>query len=138
MNKNKLKIDDIKMSRDKTLKILTCLREGIDPTTGVELSQESVFQKSVVTRALGAACEFFSVQLQTGGPALKKREVDYSKKIQPKMQGQRWFLKEENQLKLELDKKMSISAIALTHQRSCLSIEKRIEKLKEQGNERKK
>ena len=114
------------MDNEKALKIMGCLREGLDPRTGVEIDQDSVFQISIVTRAIYTACDALKAQIKTDLRKQRRREINI--KNRPKMQGQKWLAEEDKILKEELNNNMSIPTIAIAHQQSCVAIEKRIEK----------
>ena len=115
------------MNKETALKIMSCLREGLDPRTGAEIPNDSVFQMSIVTRAIYTACDALKSQIKADARRLKRNE---EKRINmPKMQGQRWLPEEDEVLREEIEKGMSVYEIAVAHQRSLLSIQKRIEKL---------
>ena len=116
-----------KGQKEKALKIMKCLREGLHPLTGEEISNDSVFQLSHVTRALFEACDAIEFQIKAETKREKRREENNKNK--PPKQGQRWFPEEEDILRNELENQMKIIDIAKAHQRSVVSIEKRIEKL---------
>jgi hypothetical protein len=125
------------MNKETALKVMLMLREGHDPTTGDEINlKDSIFQKSIVTRAIYASCEALEDQIKNELKMQKRRE--HREKNKPANQGKKWFPDEDDILKEEVSKKIPVDNIAAAHQRSRLSIEKRIEKhnLEKQRKER--
>ena len=100
-------------------KIIRSLAEGIDPSTGELLPQESVYNRPDVIRALYTILEATAPKPLAPAPAQ-----------QPfRNAGKPWTDIEEEKLTDEYTSGMKISDIALEHGRSYGAIESRLEQL---------
>ena len=95
--------------------IVSALAEGIDPTTGEVLPDNSVYNKGDVVRAL------YTV--------LNHLDKDKSKKYMPSNAGKPWTEIEDDKLRDEYASKIKISDIAKEHGRTYTAIESRLDHL---------
>jgi len=101
--------------------IVRLLAEGVDPLTGEVLSNESVYNKPNVIRALYTVLE--ATAPNTG--ILKPAQT-----LDPKRNaGKPWTELEDDKLRDEFAEKMNISDIAKEHGRTYGAIESRLEHL---------
>ena len=101
------------MDINNARKIIRSLAQGVDPTTGDVLSEESVYNKPDVIRAL------YTVWEET-----------VPKPLDPlRNAGKPWTEQEENMLVDEYKAKMKISDIAKEHGRTYGAMESRLEHL---------
>jgi hypothetical protein len=107
------------MEKETALKIIGCLREGLNPYTGVELPMDSVFQRVETVRALTKAIDIFK-------PIVEKERI---KKSRPANLGKRWTHEEGIRLTEEFNDGKTIKNIALIHARNRGGIEARLIKL---------
>ena len=103
------------MDIDKAKEIVQTLAEGIDPTTGEVLPDNSVCNKGEVVRALYCILNC----LDTTKP---KREL-------PKNAGKTWTKEDDEKLKLCLESGMSKEEICTKFERSVGSISSRLARL---------
>ena len=101
--------------------IVRLLAEGVDPLTGEVLSNESVFNKPDVIRALYTILEVTAPKTEVPKPA---------KTLDPKRNaGKPWTEVEDDKLRDEFAEKMNLSDIAKEHGRTYGAIEGRLEHL---------
>jgi hypothetical protein len=107
------------MQEQRARKILQALVQGINPTTGEELSGETVLQQADVLRALLA-----------GVTALEQVSVRAQRRAQlPGNVGRTWTADEERALVAAHQSGDSLQAIAVKHGRTLRAIEARLERL---------
>jgi len=107
------------MNAKNAQRILSSLVQGVDPISGRELTNESVIQNAEVLRALMA-----------GISALETAEARAKRRAQlPINVGKEWSLDEEQKLRTEFRKAVSIADIANAHGRTIRAIENRLELL---------
>lgn len=104
------------VSKRESIRILTLLVEGIDPSTGESLHSESVLQKADVIRALLAG-----VALLRADDARDSRRSSLPANI-----GRRWTDEEDSKLVEEFQRATPIETIAKEHGRSIRAIETRL------------
>ena len=95
--------------------IIRGLAEGVDPTTGEVLPQESVYNSPEVIRALYTLLEYSN----------KDKVRDPLRNA-----GKQWTDTEDDKLRDEFLSKIEISDIAKEHGRTCGAIESRLEHLR--------
>lgn len=107
------------MESTQALTIVTALADGVDPRTGAILDRDSLFQDSLITRAL-----FLAVQALT-----KQVENDNRKKVLPGNVGKSWTVDEETRLVGQFDAGQSINQLAKDLGRTIGAIRARLAKL---------
>ena len=95
--------------------ILSVLAEGVDPTTGEVLPDDSVYNKGDVVRALYAVLSYL--------------DKGKAKKSIPANAGKPWNEIEDDKLRDEYASKMKISDIAKEHGRTYNAIDSRLDYL---------
>ena len=101
--------------------IIRLLAEGVDPLTGEVLSDESVYNKPDVIRALYTVLEVTTPKTEYPKPAQTR---------DPKRNaGKPWTELEDDKLRDEFAEKIPISDIAKEHGRTYGAIESRLEHL---------
>lgn len=101
--------------------IIRLLAEGVDPLTGEVLSNESVYNKPDVIRALYTVLEVTAPKTEVPKPTQVRA---------PKRNaGKPWTELEDDKLRDEFAEKMQISDIAKEHGRTYGAIESRLEHL---------
>lgn len=101
--------------------IVRLLAEGVDPFTGEVLSNESVYNKPDVIRALYTVLEATTVNAEAPKPA---------QALDPKRNaGKPWTELEDDKLRDEFAEKKKISDIAKEHGRTYKAIESRLDYL---------
>ena len=101
--------------------IVRLLAEGVDPLTGEMLSNESIYNKPDVIRALYTVLEVTAPKTEASKPAQPR---------DPKRNaGKPWTAVEGDKLRDEFEEKMNISDIAKEHGRTYGAIESRLEHL---------
>ena len=104
------------MDTVRAREIIRSLADGIDPTTGEVLSEESVYSKPDVIRALYTILEVTSpTPVQSLDP---RRNA-----------GKPWTELEDDKLREEFAEKMKIADIAKEHGRTYGAIESRLDRL---------
>jgi hypothetical protein len=107
------------MQHQKARQILQALIQGVDPTSGEELTAGTVLQRADVLRAMLA-----------GLAALEQSAVRSARRAQlPANVGRPWTQEEDLQLTHEAQVKDRIEDIAARHGRTQRAIEARMEKL---------
>lgn len=106
------------MEADKALEILTCLADGMDPSSGRKLPAESPYQNIETVRALSAAIA-----------ALRKSLNARSSRPGQGNSGKPWTKDEDAALATNFDNGMNIADLATAHGRSGFAIEARLVKL---------
>lgn len=102
----------------KARQIVRLLAEGVDPLTGEVLSNESVYNKPDVIRALYTVLEATAPKTEVPKPA---------KTLDPKRNaGKPWTELEDDKLRDEFAEKIKISDIAKEHGRTNNAIESRL------------
>jgi hypothetical protein len=101
----------------KTLRIVKALVAGVDPNSGGEIRQDSVFHDAEVIRAL-VVCAATLEEAETR--ALRRSTL-------PSNVGQSWTEEEEEQLRNEFAKGLDVEKIAESHGRTVRAIETRAE-----------
>jgi hypothetical protein len=110
------------MERDKALKILKALADGIDPNTGEQFPAGSTYQYPDTVRALCYAVQTLE------GPA-QPRERSAQQKNQPENAGRPWSEEEDTRLGKEFDAGKTVLELADEFKRSRIAIEARLVKL---------
>ena len=103
------------MDINRAKEIVSALAEGIDPTTGEVMPENSVYNKGDVVRALYAV--------------LKHLDEKPTKMGQHENAGKPWTNIEDKHLKDEFESGTKISEIAKEHGRTYLAIESRLDHL---------
>ena len=106
------------MEVSQALKIIRILADGVDPTTGEVLDDESPYQNPQVIRAL-----FMAVKALEKIEARQKRE-----RTLPANAGMSWSDEEDKQLVSDFKQGVSINDLSRKHQRTKGSIESRLVK----------
>jgi hypothetical protein len=103
------------MDINRAKEIVSALAEGIDPTTGEIMPDNSVYNKGDVVRALYTVLAYL--------------DDNKAKKQQPRNAGKPWTESEDDKLRDEFDSMMKISDIAKEHGRTYKAIESRLDYL---------
>ena len=103
------------MDINKAKEIISTLADGVDPTTGEIMPENSVYNRGDVVRALYAVLNYL--------------DENKDKKQLPKNAGKPWTEGEDNKLRDEFNARMKISEIAKEHGRTYLAIESRLDHL---------
>lgn len=103
------------MDINKAKEIVSALAEGIDPTTGEVMPDNSVYNKGDVVRALYTVLDYLD-------------EKKPKQKL-PRNAGKPWTKSEDDKLRDEFDSMMKVSAIAKEHGRTYKAIESRLDYL---------
>ncbi len=103
----------------KSLQIMRCLADGIDPRTGEVFAEDSPYQNADVVRALFTAIE-----------ALEKSEQkEKREQILPENAGKPWDKAEDEQLCRSFDSGAPLKELSQQHGRTRGAIQSRLEKL---------
>ena len=111
------------MERDKALKVLKALADGIDPGTGEQFPIGSAYQYPDTVRAL-----YYAVQVLEGAAPPRERRAQ-QKKNQPENAGRPWSEEEDARLALGFDAGKTVLELADEFKRSRIAIEARLVKL---------
>ena len=103
------------MDINKAKEIVSALAEGIDPTTGEVMPDNSVYNKGDVVRALYTVLDYLN-------------EKNPKQKL-PRNAGKPWTEREDDKLRDEFDSMMKVSTIAKEHGRTYKAIESRLDYL---------
>jgi len=103
----------------EALRIVQSLADGLDPTSGKPIDEDSVFQGGNVVRALYVAVKALE--------RLEQRERRDSHL--PAQAGKAWTVEEDEKLCEEFDSGLSVSELAEKHNRSSGAIRSRLQKL---------
>ena len=119
------------MEKSETLHILRTLASGIDPQTGVEIPLNSPYRHIKTTRALLTAVKELEGQQKSYTPEeLFAPQVCQTRgKIKPQMAGSSWSPLEDQELREEYHKGLSIATLAKIHQRTQGAISSRLLRL---------
>ena len=119
------------MEKSETLHILRTLASGIDPQTGVEIPLNSPYRHIKTTRALLTAVkELEGEQKSYTHEELFAPQVCQTRgKIKPPMAGSSWSPLEDQELREEYHKGLSIATMAKIHQRTQGAISSRLLRL---------
>jgi hypothetical protein len=110
------------MERDKALKVLRALADGVDPNTGEQFPIGSAYQYPDTVRAL-----YYAVQVLEG--SAPPRERGPRQKNQPENAGRPWSEEEDARLAKSFDAGKTILELADDFKRSRVAIEARLVKL---------
>ena len=115
------------MEKERTLKILNALANGIHPATGEQFGADSPYQHPDTVRALFDAMRAVDgAQLPAPAPAAAPAQ----KPALPQSgYGARWSTEEEQRLASGFDSGRSVDELARAHNRSRAAIEARLVKL---------
>ena len=115
------------MEKERTLKILNALANGIHPATGEQFGADSPYQHPDTVRALFDAMRAVDgAQLPAPAPAAAPAQ----KPALPQSgYGARWSTEEEQRLASGFDSGRSVDELARSHNRSRAAIEARLVKL---------
>ena len=103
------------MDIDRAKEIISALAEGIDPTTGELLPEDSVYNKGDIVRA------FYAV--------LASLDANEPKKSQPENAGKRWTEEDDKKLCEMFDAGVSKKDICNTFKRTSTGIASRLVRL---------
>lgn len=119
------------MEKTETLHILRTLASGVDPQTGVEIPLNSPYRHIKTTRALLTAVKELEGQQTSYTPdELFAPQACHTRgKIKPPLAGSPWSPLEDQELREEYDKGLSIAAMAKIHQRTQGAISSRLLRL---------
>lgn len=101
------------MDISRAKEIVSALAEGIDPTTGEVMAENSVYNKGEVVRALYTVLDYLN-------------EKKPKQKL-PTNAGKPWTESEDDKLRDEFDSMMKIGDIAREHGRTYKAIESRLD-----------
>jgi hypothetical protein len=99
----------------KSLRIVKTLVAGIDPNSGGEIRQDSVFHDAEVIRALVVCAAILE---EAEARALRRSAL-------PRNVGHSWTEEEEEQLRIKFEKGMDVGKIAEAHGRTVRAVELR-------------
>jgi len=103
----------------EALRIVRCLAEGVDPTTGEVFPADSPYQRGETVRAL-----------YTATSALEKVEQRQKReKILPTNAGKSWDAAEDEQLSQHFDAGMTLKELSRQHERTEGAIQSRLVKM---------
>lgn len=119
------------MEKSETLHILRTLAAGVDPQTGVEIPLNSPYRHIKTTRALLTAVkELEGQQKSYPHEELFAPQVCQTRgKIKPPLAGSSWSPLEDQELREEYHKGLSIATLAKIHQRTQGAISSRLLRL---------
>jgi hypothetical protein len=129
------------MERDKALRILRALADGIDPASGEQFPDDSPYQRADTVRALCCAIQILEgpalpMPNASATPGLNVPGTARPEQPQPEKAargnanaGRPWTADEETQLAQSFDEGRTIAELAQAHQRSRWAIEARLAKL---------
>ena len=103
------------MDLTRAKEIISTLADGVDPTTGEVLADDSIYNKGEVIRALYTVLDYL--------------DVDKLRKQLPQNAGKPWTESEDNKLHDEFNSMMKIADIAKKHGRTYKAIESRLDHL---------
>ncbi|MGZ8228459.1 MAG: hypothetical protein ACXW2A_02210 [Burkholderiales bacterium] len=112
------------MERERTLKILNALANGVHPTTGEVFGADSPYQHPDTVRAL-----FEAVRLMEGSPPAPNGSQERRAGEMPANTFVRWTAEEEERLAAGFDAGKTSAELAKLHNRSRAAIEARLLKL---------
>jgi hypothetical protein len=112
------------MERERTLKILNALANGVHPTTGEVFGADSPYQHPDTVRAL-----FEAVRLMEGSPPAPGGGQERRAGEMPANTFVKWTAEEEERLAAGFDAGKTSAELAKLHNRSRAAIEARLLKL---------